>query len=241
MNFCYKTGKQLWKLPVFFKIKYSRLFTFFPITKCLAIISAGQRRLCSALIIRLCTCNYGLSVGCAADQGRCAVSVLWLGKSSRRKGGNIRVSNKEYHHCYCQQVINKYVRGVIMQPCPQVERVKWTERNSTAIAVNRGQQIWNPRNDKKHKFHSNWKRSAQGISNLLSITCFVTGPTPTLSPSFLMAQAIFEPSLFFPINTPTFLKHSHSTPIHLWLRNKQSVPKRRHIKFRRRGITQKKA
>jgi len=41
-------------------------------------------------------------------------------------------------------------------------------------------------------------------------------------------------------NTPTFLKHSHSTPIRLWKWNRQSVPKRRHIKFRRRGITQKK-
>jgi len=33
----------------------------------------------------------------------------------------------------------------------------------------------------------------------------------------------------------------HSTPIRLWRWNRQSVPKRRHIKFRRRGITQKKA
>ena len=38
-------------------------------------------------------------------------------------------------------------------------------------------------------------------------TCSVTGPIPTLSPSFLLAQAIFEPHLFFPVNTPTFLKH----------------------------------
>ena len=30
-------------------------------------------------------------------------------------------------------------------------------------------------------------------------------------------------------------------PIHLWRWNRQSVPKRRHIKCRRRGITQKKA
>jgi hypothetical protein len=34
---------------------------------------------------------------------------------------------------------------------------------------------------------------------------------------------------------------SHSTPIRLWRWNRQGVPKRRHIKFRRRGITQKKA
>jgi hypothetical protein len=34
------------------------------------------------------------------------------------------------------------------------------------------------------------------------------------------------------MNTPTFLKHSHSTPIRLWRWDRQSVPKRRHIKFR---------
>ena len=34
---------------------------------------------------------------------------------------------------------------------------------------------------------------------------------------------------------------SLSTPIRLWSWNRKSVPKRRHIKFRRRGITQKKA
>jgi hypothetical protein len=33
----------------------------------------------------------------------------------------------------------------------------------------------------------------------------------------------------------------NSTPTRLWRWNRQSVPKRRHIKFRRRGITQKKA
>jgi hypothetical protein len=41
----------------------------------------------------------------------------------------------------------------------------------------------------------------------------VLGPAPTLSPTFLMAQAIFEPN-FFPYDTPTFLKPS-SFYIHL--------------------------
>jgi hypothetical protein len=37
------------------------------------------------------------------------------------------------------------------------------------------------------------------------------------------------------------LFHFHRrVPTHLWRRNRQSVPKRRHIKFRRREITQKK-
>ena len=40
------------------------------------------------------------------------------------------------------------------------------------------------------------------------------------------------------------LFHLHrqvDTPTCLWRWNRQSVPKRRHIKFRRRGITQKKS
>jgi hypothetical protein len=77
-----------------FKIKGSKLFKFFSITKCGVIISAEQcraeqSRAGSAIIITPCTCNYVLSVACAADQGRCAVPVLWLGKSSRQKGGDI--------------------------------------------------------------------------------------------------------------------------------------------------------
>jgi hypothetical protein len=40
-------------------------------------------------------------------------------------------------------------------------------------------------------------------------------------------------------NIPTFLKPSHSSYLHAY--EGGSVPKRRHIKFRRRGITQKKA
>jgi len=41
--------------------------------------------------------------------------------------------------------------------------------------------------------------------------------------------------------TPTFLKPSHFPPTCLWRWNRHFVPKRRHIKFRRRGITQEKA
>jgi len=41
-------------------------------------------------------------------------------------------------------------------------------------------------------------------------------------------------------DTPTILKLNHSTPTCLWRWNRQSVPKRQHVKFRRRGITQKK-
>jgi hypothetical protein len=54
-----------------------------------------------------------------------------------------------------------------------------------------------------------------------------------------MAQAIFEPN-FFRINTPAFssLVILHTYPP---MKMEQSVPKRRHIKFIRGEITQKKA
>jgi hypothetical protein len=52
--------------------------------------------------------------------------------------------------------------------------------------------------------------------------------------TFLMTQANFEPTCSC-INTSTILK-----PSCLWRWNRQSVPKRRHTKFRRREITQKK-
>jgi len=66
-------------------------------------------------------------------------------------------------------------------------------------------------------------------------------PARTLSSSVLMAQAISEPNLF-PYNTPNmspaeFIPHA---PTCLWRWNRQNVPKRRHIKFRRGKITQKK-
>ena len=54
-----------------------------------------------------------------------------------------------------------------------------------------------------------------------------------------LAQAIFEPNLF-PYNTPTFLNLIHSTHTYLPMKMER-FPKRRHIKFRRQGITQKKA
>jgi hypothetical protein len=46
---------------------------------------------------------------------------------------------------------------------------------------------------------------------------------------------------FSRINTPTFSAQLPSIPTRLRRWNRQSVPKRRHMKFRRRGITQKKA
>ena len=58
----------------------------------------------------------------------------------------------------------------------------------------------------------------------------------------LMAQAISETNLF-PYNNPNMPPAVFilQAPTCLWRWNRQSVPKRRHIKFRRRGITQMKA
>jgi hypothetical protein len=59
-------------------------------------------------------------------------------------------------------------------------------------------------------------------------------------PSFLMAQAIFEPT-FSCINTLTIPKPSYSSYLPAYEDGTDSVPKRRHIKSRRRGITHEKA
>jgi len=64
------------------------------------------------------------------------------------------------------------------------------------------------------------------------------GDRVTLSPSFQSAQAISEPT-FSRMDNPTILRFGHFYT-YLPLKMEQSVPKRRHIKFRRRGITQKK-
>jgi hypothetical protein len=61
------------------------------------------------------------------------------------------------------------------------------------------------------------------------------------SPSFVLAQAIFEPNLFL-YKYSNILKPSHPSYLSAYEDGKRdSVPKRQHIKFRRWGITQKKA
>ena len=66
------------------------------------------------------------------------------------------------------------------------------------------------------------------------------GPTPTLSPSYRLAQTIFKPNLF-PYKYPNILNPSHSWYLSAYEDGTESVLNRRRIKFRRRGITQKKA
>jgi len=50
----------------------------------------------------------------------------------------------------------------------------------------------------------------------------------------------FSSQTFSRMDIPTILNFFHYRPICLWRWNRHSVPKRWHIKFRRRGITQKK-
>ena len=73
-----------------------------------------------------------------------------------------------------------------------------------------------------------WLENSQPI-----VTCV------TLTSSFLLAQVIFKPNLY-PYKYSNILKPSHSSYQSAYEDGTDSVPKRRHIKFRRRGITQKK-
>jgi hypothetical protein len=57
---------------------------------------------------------------------------------------------------------------------------------------------------------------------------YVLGPVSTLSPSFLSAQAIYEPDVF-PYKYPNILKHSHSSYLSAYEDETDSVPKRRQI------------
>jgi hypothetical protein len=52
----------------------------------------------------------------------------------------------------------------------------------------------------------------------------------------LLAQAVFQPNVF-PYKYTKILRLSHSSYLPAYEDGTGSVPKRRHIKFRRRGIT----
>ena len=82
------------------------------------------------------------------------------------------------------------------------------------------------------------RKEGDRVVTLHNLLCTRTHPLPCHPPSYSLW--LFSSQTFSRINTPTFLKPSHSAPTCLWRFNGQSVPKRRHIKFRRRGITQKK-
>jgi len=103
------------------------------------------------------------------------------------------------------------------------------------------------------------------ISNsrgVLNVVCFFLGNSPASEfymPTFRNTMSVPSSSMFgskitwatrsgyfraklFLYKYSNFSQiQSHFIPTRLWRWNRQSVPKRRHIKFRRRGITQKKA
>jgi hypothetical protein len=70
-------------------------------------------------------------------------------------------------------------------------------------------------------------------------TCLAnrTHPYPVIPPNWLK---LFSSQTLSHMYTLTILKFSHYLPTCLWRWNRQSVPKRRNIKFGCRGITQKK-
>ena len=63
-------------------------------------------------------------------------------------------------------------------------------------------------------------------------------PLPCHPPSYWLR--LFLSQTFSRINTPTFLKPSHTFYLPAYEDGTDSVPKHQHIKFRRRQITQKK-
>ena len=76
------------------------------------------------------------------------------------------------------------------------------------------------------------------VVTLHSLFLYSDPPLPCHPSSYWLR--LFSSQTFSRINNPTFLKPRHSAPTCLWRWNRQSVPKRRLIKFRSRGITQKK-
>jgi len=76
------------------------------------------------------------------------------------------------------------------------------------------------------------RRATLLISNFrrfLNVVCFLLGNSPT------------SEFICWRFGTLCLFLLPRRIGIRLWKWNRQSVPKRRHIKFRRRGITQKKA
>jgi hypothetical protein len=108
------------------------------------------------------------------------------------------------------------------------------------------QNLGNPFYTSLRKLDSHIKHnSLTSTIPCLHVGCYPSQPVSVLWPAptlmtFLMAQANFKRT-FSCLNTLTILKPSYSSYLTcLWRWNRQCVPKRRHIKFRRRGITQKK-
>ena len=90
---------------------------------------------------------------------------------------------------------------------------------------------------------SSWNSSKYNvilISNfrrVLNVVCFLLGDSRASE----IYMPTFRNNLSVPSSINIALRLVHSTRTYLPMKMEQSVPKRRHINFRRRGITQKKA
>ena len=80
-------------------------------------------------------------------------------------------------------------------------------------------------------FHHMWP--PRGL--LPSKTCFSTRTCPYPVTLLPIGSPLFSSQTFSCINTPTFLKPNHTSYPPAYKDATDSVPKRRHIKFRRRG------
>ena len=127
----------------------------------------------------------------------------------------------------------------------KMERTVCSETSAYKI-----QMLGNYPEENIHDTHS-WKCRAQSFYGQFFFlptlfhsftTCCVTGPTPSPSTSFLLAQAIFEPNLLL-YDTPTILRFSLSTATCLWRWNRVfrnvgisnsdagELPRRKHTTF----------
>ena len=77
------------------------------------------------------------------------------------------------------------------------------------------------------------------VVTLHSLFLYLDPPLSSHPPSYWLR--LFSSQTSSHINTPTFHKPSLSSHLPVYEDGTDSVPKRRHVKFRRRGINQKKA
>jgi hypothetical protein len=118
-----------------------------------------------------------------------------------------------------------------------LQEVEWRCMDRTALAQDRAR--WRVLVSAVKIFFSHTRpRPPCGSLNFHYLLCKRTHPYPVDPPSnwfkLFLSQSLSH------MDTPTILKFSHYLPTCLRRWNRESVSKRRHIKFRRRGITQKK-
>ena len=152
----------------------------------------------------------------------------------------------EYDHSWSSQVENQ---------CKTIHRLSNSERNKERVNSERRQSAWPVRRnggksdssngDLPNKYQTTFKallsiastdqvvwylQCGMWRSRPNDVVCFLLGNSP--------ASEFYMPTFR---NTLFHLRRQVGAPTCLWRWNRHSVPKRLHIKFRRRGITQKKS